>query len=73
MWVYQSALGIQMDLLIQTVVHKSASAMWVHHSALQGAPYVFERFSEAVLRPWVDVEMKSYHIFLTQVYTFQIP
>ena len=40
---------------------------------IQGAPYVFERCSEAVLRPWVDVEMKSYHIFLTQVYTFQIP
>ena len=40
---------------------------------LQGAPYVFERFSEAVLRPWVDVEMKCYHILLTQVYTFQIP
>ena len=40
---------------------------------IQGAPYVFERFSEAVLRPWVDVEMKCYHIFLTQVYTFQIP
>ena len=39
----------------------------------QGAPYVFERFSEAVLRPWVDVEMKCYHILLTQVYTFQIP
>ena len=43
------------------------------YAHLQGAPYVFERFSEAVLRPWVDVEMKSYHIFLTQVYTFQIP
>ena len=40
---------------------------------VQGAPYVFERFSEAVLRSWVDVEMKCYHIFLTQVYTFQIP
>ena len=40
---------------------------------LQGAPYVFERFSEAVLRSLVDVEIKYYHIFLTKVYTFQIP
>ena len=40
---------------------------------IQGAPCVFERFSEAVLRSWVDVEIKCYHIFLTQVYTFQIP
>ena len=40
---------------------------------IQGAPYVFERFSEAVLRSWVDVEMKCHHIFLAQVYTFQIP
>ena len=46
---------------------------YVNTKYIQGAPYVFERFSEAVLRPWVDVEMKSYHIFLTQVYTFQIP
>ena len=30
---------------------------------LQGAPYVFERFSEAVLRSWVNVEMKCYHIY----------
>ena len=30
---------------------------------LQGAPYVFERFSEAVLRSWVDVEMKCCQIF----------
>ena len=43
------------------------------YNVLQGAPYVFERFLEAVLRSWVDVEMKCYHIFLTQVYTFQIP
>ena len=41
--------------------------------SIQGAPYVFERFSEAVLRSWVDVEIKYYHIFLTKVYTFQIP
>ena len=40
---------------------------------IQGAPYVFERFSEAVLRSWVDIEIKCYHIFLTQVYTFQMP
>ena len=33
---------------------------------IQGAPYVFEQFSEAVLMSWVAAEIKCYHIFQTQ-------
>ena len=56
---------------------RNIGSIWRHlyysHCNIQGAPYVFERFSEAVLRSWVDVEMKCHHILLAQVYTFQIP
>ena len=37
---------------------------------IQGGPYVFERFLEAALRPWIDSDKKIVDKKIALVYTF---